>query len=226
MNELEQQNLNKVSTFFEQIIFFNNIYKKYKYETEKVTSNRFNIFKYIWIDENIMSDIIAEMLNHAGEHGQGGLFLKLLCETLEITSINKDRHPVSVEREVRTRQHTKNLRRMDILIDWIDFGIMIENKPRPKDQENQLINYCEDLQNKYGEEKFILIYLSKQEYLPSESSLPKKKKIELESKKQFIHMDYQNKFSDWINRCINNCQSEKYKWFLKDFLNHILNNYL
>jgi len=49
---------------------------------------------------------------------------------------------------------------------------------------------------------------------------------EMKTKNQFLHITYNEKFKSWIELCINDCKSEKYKWFLKDFLHYILNNYL
>jgi hypothetical protein len=211
-----------VQSYFDDSNNFLEIHNHYQKEIERYTSINFNLFKFIYVDENKISEIIVDILNPNGEHGQGNLFLNVFLEILGIPK--KDKLPL-IDREVLTRQHVNNLRRMDILIDWFDFGIMIENKPRYDDKTNQLKDYAEDLGNKYGVNNFVMVYLSNDGHLPSEVSISKELKEELEIKNQFIHITYNDKFKKWIEKCINVCQSDKYKWFLKDFLDYTLNKY-
>jgi hypothetical protein len=199
------------------------IHNHYEKELEKYTSLNFNIFRYINVNENKISEIIVDILNPKGEHGQGSIFLN---EFLQILGIDKRDKTPTINTEVLTRQHINNLRRMDILIDWIDFGIMIENKPRYDDKSDQLKDYAEDLKNKYGKRNFAMVYLSNDGHFPSEKSISKELKQELETNNQFVHITYNDKFKKWIEKCVILCQSEKYKWFLKEFLDNTLNNYL
>lgn len=212
-----------VKSYFNDTSNFLEIHNHYQKELERYTSINFNLFKFIHLDENKISEIIVNILNPNGEHGQGTLFLNAFLEIIGIEV--KDKKPF-IDTEVLTRQHINNLRRMDILIDWIDFGIMIENKPRYDDKTDQLKNYAEDLRNKYGGKNFIMVYLSNDGHFPSEVSISKEFREELEINNQFIHITYNVKFKEWVEKCINICQSEKYKWFLKDFLDYTLNKYL
>ena len=70
------------------------------------------------------------------------------------------------------------------------------------------------------------IYLSNKGHFPSEVSISKDYREKLEQNNQFLHITYYDEFKKWLDNCINICQSEKYKWFLKDFINNTLNNYL
>ncbi len=209
------------SNFFNDIGFFSKIQRQYENELEKFTSYKFNTFKYIRVNENLISEIIVDILRPYGQHGQGSVFLEEFLKIIKIPNINK--YP-NIETEVLTRQHINSLRRMDILIDWNDFGIMIENKPRYDDKKDQLKDYAEDLKVKFNN-KFAIVYLSN-DHFPSEISISKEFREKLEKNNQYIHITYNNEFKKWIEICINLCQSEKYKWFLKDFLEYILNNYL
>jgi len=212
-----------VNNYFNDVIYFSKIHKQYENELERYTSLIFNVFKYVNVNENKISEIIVDILKPNGEHGQNSLFLDEFLKILELPKINKI---PTINTEVLTKQHINSQRRMDILIDWLNFGVMIENKPRYDDKKDQLKDYAEDLTNKYGKENFVMVYLSNDGHLPSEISISEHYKQELEDKKQFIHITYNNKFRKWIESCINNCQSEKYKWFLRDFLDNTLNNYL
>lgn len=207
----------KVTAFFNDTSFFTQLFKKKNAEINKMLSNDFNVFRYININENAFSDIISDILNPYGEHGQSDTFLNVFIKMLKIDSRKISTLPV-VKREVLTKQYFKTRCRMDLLIDWSDFGIMIENKPKCGDEPEQLQKYIKDLTNKYsGERSFIVIFLSNEGRKPSDNSLPEKLKEELTSTKQYYHFTYQNEFSRWLKECINLCQSEKYRWFLRDF---------
>ena len=211
-----------VNNYFSDIIYFSKIHKQYEHELERYTSLKFNVFRYVNVNENKISEIIVDILKPNGEHGQNSLFLDEFLKILEIPKRNKI---PTINTEVLTRQHINNQRRMDILIDWSDFGIMIENKPRDDDKEDQLKDYAQDLNNKYNN-GFVMVYLSNDGHFLSEKSISKQEREKLEKNNQFKHITYNNEFKKWIENCINICQSEKYKWFLKDFLDNTLNNYL
>lgn len=214
----------KTSDYFDFVKTFAKIESDHNEELACFNSNKFNYFKYVHVDENLITDIIAEMLDIKGAHGQKELFLNLFLELLLIP-LPFNKPPSSITREVRTIQHINALRKMDILIDWIEgYGIMIENKPKAYDQDKQLKDYSENLINRYGTANFLMIYLSNG--YPSEKSIPKEELDKLILSKQFLHITYQGGFNDWLKNCINSCQSEKYKWFLKDFLAYTLNNYI
>jgi len=152
--------LKKVSDYFDFVKTFAKIERDHNEELESFNSNKFNYFKYVNVYENLITDIIAEMLDIKGAHGQKELFLNLFLE-LFLIHIPLNKPPTSIAREVRTTQHINGLRKMDILIDWIEgYGIMIENKPKAYDQDKQLKDYSENLINRYGATNFLMIYLS------------------------------------------------------------------
>src|SRR4051794_32824876 len=53
-------------------------------ERNRTEARRFNVFSLIKPDENRLSDILADLLDPDGPHGQGNLFLRLLLEQLGI----------------------------------------------------------------------------------------------------------------------------------------------
>ena len=94
---------------------------------------------------------------------------------------------------------TKDGRRIDILIVFDKFEIIIENKINAGDQENQLLDYYKDRYNN-GKEIF-LVYLTRWKYEASEYSISKETKEELKDKIYYLsHGD----MAKWIENDILN----------------------
>ena len=94
---------------------------------------------------------------------------------------------------------TKECRRIDILIVFDKFEIIIENKINAGDQENQLLDYYKDRYNN-GKEIF-LVYLTRWKYEASEYSISKETKEELKDKIYYLsHGD----MAKWIENDILN----------------------
>ena len=94
---------------------------------------------------------------------------------------------------------TKESRRIDILIVFDKFEIIIENKINASDQENQLLDYYIDRNNK--EKDIFLVYLTKSGYEASEYSIEKVTREELKDKIYYLsHGD----IAKWIENDILN----------------------
>ena len=94
---------------------------------------------------------------------------------------------------------TKEGRRIDILIVFDKFEIIIENKIGASDQENQLVDYYIDRNNK--EKDIFLVYLTKSGYEASEYSIEKVTREELKDKIYYLsHGD----IAKWIENDILN----------------------
>ena len=94
---------------------------------------------------------------------------------------------------------TKECRRIDILIVFDKFEIIIENKINAGDQENQLLDYYNDRYN--GEKEIFLVYLTRWKYEASEYSISKETKEELKDKIYYLsHGD----MAKWIENDILN----------------------
>ncbi|TXJ20491.1 hypothetical protein EPJ79_04935 [Brachyspira aalborgi] len=94
---------------------------------------------------------------------------------------------------------TKDGRRIDILIVFDKFEIIIENKINAGDQENQLLDYYNDRYN--GEKEIFLVYLTRWKYEASEYSISKETKEELKDKIYYLsHGD----IAEWIENDILN----------------------
>src|SRR5881409_168095 len=89
------------------------------HEWQQVSVNEAPSFRALSLlspDENCLSDIIAELLDPRGLHGQGEAFLKLFSLRCGTTSKRPLNH-VSIHRESSTVFIAKQKRRMDILVD-------------------------------------------------------------------------------------------------------------
>lgn len=214
---------NIVDTYFSELKFRLNIIKQHSFETELFLSTRFNVFDYIYVDENRLSDIISDLLNPTGKHGQADLFLNEFIKLIKRTEFIQNEYP-KVNREIGTTLISKTQRRMDILIEWFSHGIMIENKPWANDKDDQIWDYKQYLERRFNE-KFLIVYLSRGYQKPTENSITTQNLEILISKNQFIQISFENELNLWIRNCIKECSSEKMRWFLRDFSDYLDNNF-
>lgn len=175
----------------------------------------FNIFRFIDPDENRLSDIIADLLDANGTHGQGHSFLNELLVALDI-DLRQKLGGVNVRRE----DTTDGRRRVDITVGASKFGIGIENKPWAGDLPDQLKDYINHLRLHHGDH-FCLLYLSGRGTPPAEESLSPTERQQLESQGQFRCWSYKREFQDWLKSCTHVCRADKVRFFLQDFVSFI-----
>ena len=195
---------------------------RYKGMYDKYLSTGFNVFDACgaYLDEDRISNVIADLLNPCGNHGQGRKFLdyfiKRLCpvspESCDVLDLCKEKQgPTKVFREYVT----DNGRRIDIVIDFGDVAIGIENKPYAAEGENQLFDYDAFLEKKWGKNKYVLLFLSEQE----PQSYNKEKDL---LKMEYFGESYS--LLSWLEECRLNCESQKVRFFLEDFMEQIKRN--
>ncbi len=185
-------------------------------------ASRFDVFAYIEPDENRLSEILADLLNPRGSHGQGATFLSLFLNELKLpppTTIET----AKVYREELTTYLKNPLRRIDVLVDFGTFGLGIENKPWSLEQHNQVKDYLEHLQRQYGAH-FVLVYLSGSGMPPS--SVEPHELDRLRVRGQFRLMEYRLGLAPWLGRCVVACQAESVRWFLRAFHTYVSANFL
>lgn len=201
--------------------------ENYKYFAPRLAP-KFNIFNFVRRDENALSYIISNLLDPNGDHEQGETFLKLFIETLEV-KIGKDKNAKlsSLSDKLKhakcvTESSTEKQRRIDLVIDFGDFGIGIENKPWAFDQVNQLLDYSKELSTRYTTNSngdFILIYLTGGDWAVSEYTIPKKNLEELNLKGRFLQITYSD-IKEWLIKCEAICQADRVRNFLRDFVEY------
>ena len=174
------------------------------------------MFKFARPDENAISDLIADLLNPEGDHGQGSVFLR---EFLRLIG-----HPGAAESgAVRVRcQDPANWIPgggiMDITLEIEDVGIGIENKPFAAEQQDQLLRYCSHLSKKYRGQ-FCMVFLGGK--TPEPQSIGASERRRLEAEGRFKVLTYQNEIKGWLQFCEVHSKAPKVRLFLGDLRNFL-----
>lgn len=211
-----------VIKFFDDLKFRLNLFQGFKKYTDKYLASKFNVFDYIYQDENRLSDIIADLLDPNGKHGQEEVFLReflnLILNRVEKSIAGYDLRKARISREKTTNYLIRSQRRIDITINLGTFGIGIENKPWAGDQEHQLRDYNENL-NRQFKGNYLLIYLSG--FGAEPQSLNQNEKENLKEQKKLLVICYPIEFKEWLQNCYKECNSEKIRYFLRDFIDFV-----
>lgn len=189
-------------------------------ERDRIEATRFNVFDLIEPDENKLSDILADLLNPGGTHGQRAIFLVSLLRQLGVHAKVTAAGCAVVRREVATYGIAKFRRRIDVLI---DAGVLIgiENKFGALEQTDQVKHYLEHLAycGRTRRDSCTLIYLTPDGAAP-ESLNP----IELaaaEAERRLHCWGYRRELTQWLEACRKQCTAPKIQSFLSDFLGYI-----
>ena len=178
----------------------------------------FNIFNYLCSDEMGISRVFADLLDPNGLHGQNKIFLdefsKKLGEDYQwISSAN--------DWKVKTEKQTDEKKRIDIYLNSSIGVIGIENKPRARDQNNQLSDYAEYLKNNSGGKKWLLIYISNTP--PCEDSMCKSDRDRFNRLKNYVELDF-NAINDWLSICASKAKALSVRVFIENLIEHIRTN--
>jgi len=192
-------------------------------QLNKFLAAEFNVFDIIDPDENKISDIIAMLLSPDGEHGQGIEFLSSFLNILENKYMLNIPVGLGLDEVELIREYYLRGKRIDILIKFGEiFVIAIENKPWAEETERQLDDYAVNLMEK-THNNFLLIYLHGEG--EKAKSISKRVKSRLEKEGKFAELPYNPFLIEWLVACRNKCESEKIRWFLKDFTEWIAVNF-
>jgi len=185
----------------------------------KLTAEKFSSFRYIDLNEEKSSDILRDLLNPAGEHGQGRLFLDAFLELCGLPEgFFPERPYISAERNARTYSIQRPQRSMDILLKGPGTVLAIENKISigTPDQDLQVNDYLEHLENiAPAEECFCLVYLA-----PAGKDLPQKS-LPREYRERFgrsLKPLVWQKLLDRFSRCQEQVAAPRIRFFLDDFI--------
>ena len=183
----------------------------------------FNVFDLIEPDENRLSDVLAGLLNPKGAHGQGDLFLRLLFERLGLGSdANLRTKDATVRREAPMPGTRKDLRRMDLFVEAGVF-LAIENKVDSPEQQDQVKDYLYHLERLCrctpGRPQGTLIYLARDRRSPDSLTLSQLKSYE--ESRRLHRWSYQDDLRPWLEACRRDCEAQKIRDFLSDFIAYI-----
>ena len=199
-------------------------------ELDRQLARRFNVFRYLRTDEMGFSKMIADLLDPAGDHGQGAAFLKLLTAKLEFA---QDVNPSDLgNARVQTERQIDGRRRIDIVVEIdSEHCLAIENKSNfASDQERQVADDLDWLEREYRSS--LLVYLSPTGDGPSEESVARKTINELgktprrfvimpcdqdaTSSDEFDNLRLQFSLVDWLADCRRNCDVDRLRWYLRE----------
>lgn len=171
-----------------------------KEERARTTHERFNVFTTLLEahDEvRLHTRFLHNLLNPAGTHDCGALFLNLFFQTLsEFTPQDVEGNPVAwnplppeaawaVGKEVSTAEG-----QMDLLLECAGCGIAIENKIWAGEQPDQLKRYASYLQRRHGTGGRLL-YLT-----------PDGKAAYSHGGADYLRISYQEHILAWLEKCL------------------------
>ena len=197
-------------------------------ELDRQLAPRFNVFDYLRTDELGLSQMIGDLLDPVGRHGQGAAFLQCLTERLGFA---RDCDPS--DSRVCCELTITGGRRIDIAVE-IDgtHCLAIENKANDAgDQPGQMRDYLSWLEKNYREH--LLVYLTPTGEGPSEDSVSGDtiETLGKETPRRLVIMpcgpggelddafnDLRLSFSlaDWLADCRRDCDGDRLRWFLRE----------
>ena len=220
-------------------------YRKAKGRWDRFLSTDFNVVsEFIIINkkyfrrEDRLSDIIKCLLDANGSHGQGSKFLdsflKRLYEKkhfdtdieqrpcfLKRLSEKKRSDRVAElsdkQRQVKREDLTNQRRRIDITVGFEGFEIGIENKPWTHESNDQLKAYYSHLKDKPENEEFCLVFITPNGTHPTTICKPD----DLIRKGELYCLSYRSDILEWLEECWQLCESDRFRWFLRDFRDYI-----
>ena len=181
----------------------------------------FNVFQLIEPDENKLSDILADLLNPKGTHGQGDLFLRLLLERLELAADPQLVREATVQREALMPGAQNDQRRMDV---FVKAGLLlaIENKVDSPEQPKQIRDYLDYLEGRDspGSPRLnTVIYLTPNGRCPE--SLGHSELRRYQDSRGLRCWSYQDHLLRWVQDCRRECEAQRIRDFLLDFIGYI-----
>lgn len=212
------ENKVQIERYFSVLTTKNRILNSSQEKINRYLSEDFNVFNFIQPDENKISDIIADFLRLNGSHGQGDIFLRSFLRRIDKPYFSST---YKVTREAPTTFIQANNKRLDILVNFGTFGFGIENKPWAGEQPLQLKNYQSELIKRFGENYFI-VFLTKDAHEPV--SLENDVVQALLVEKKLILASFSHFFLDWLSDCYKECVSDRFRFFIRDFIIFVSNN--
>lgn len=162
----------------------------------RLRGEEFNVFRTCGVNhyENTHSAILAEWLNPGGSHGQGDLFLKLFISRLFSTEPSRFADGFDTGRATVSTEYSTDAGRFDILIeDPVGKALILENKIYAQDQSEQLKRYERYANEKYGKDKYLLVYLTLDGCDASEQS---------GEGVDYLRISYKETITAWMDDCI------------------------
>lgn len=192
----------------------------------KDLSPRFVPFECFNPHETDISRVFRMLLDPNASHGQGRAFLDLFTRTVFKWAFDPSLKPRDFA--ISTEHMIAGGRKLDLLVHTTNRGVerqafAIENKPWAADQEGQIGDYANWLDAKYPQSP--LIYLTKDGSEPPGHSLSRDHRDGLIESKRLFCVSYYS-IVDWLKACRGTCRSERVRWFIETFADHLRHSVL
>ena len=191
--------MEKYKIFLKDIELINSKYEEYL----KISHYNFNVFSILRSESDevkLHSAFIGELLDPAGSHGMGNIFLDIFIDIIQKETkldlaFNSEEIFLELEKSIgEIPEDGSNGGRMDIYIYDGITNMAIENKIYAGDQPNQLIRYKNYLSK--NSKPHFLFYLTLDGEDPSEDSSGK-----LVKGKDFFNISYSDHILNWLELC-------------------------
>ena len=162
--------------------------------TGRKPGERFNLFQILGLESDEVrthSSILAELLNPAGSHDMGAIFLELFLKQFDIQDFTAAGAKVTVEFFIGKVTELDG-GRIDLVIENNGKRILIENKIFARDQPNQMLRYHR------FDPSAKLYYLTLFGTKPDENSIGK---MDTVVKDYFTCISYENDMLQWLESC-------------------------
>jgi hypothetical protein len=186
--------------------------------SDRTEAPAFNVFHFLRPDENLLSDMLADLCDPNGTHGLGDVFLRLFLTYAGVDAGSAALDRARVRREDVTLYLAAN-RRIDFTLEVGALVIGVENKPWAGDQPDQVPDYMNHLTKKHGAAAARLVYLSGTGDPPG--SLPEKTAGTWMRDGRLRVLGYSPGLAGWLRACHEACQSGRVRAFLTDFIRYV-----
>lgn len=198
----------RTAAFFETLRHKVDIQREASQHVDLHLSTGFNVFEYLSPNELVLSRILRDLLSPRGPHGQGTAFLDAFLQSIGSPDL-VGADPIGVFTEWTTTRLPRS-RRIDVVVQYADQVIGIENKPWAADQEYQVSDYQRALELAAGG-RYRLIYLT------SDGREPK----DVYDRQRLKLLSYAFDVRAWLEECERQCKSDKFRWFLRDLNDYV-----
>jgi len=204
-------NLNSLLDDFSTLL---KIVTRYEEQRDRELAPRFNVLRYM--GENAVTEILRDLLDPSGDHGQGPAFLQRFL-ALPARSMTV---PVEALKgaTVRTQVSTDKGRALDLVIKLSgdtysgDTYYGLENKIGAAEQPDQVKDYIEFVA-KQPPDEWRFLFLTPSGNPPTTG--PKNQDALIDSG-HLACLSYKEDVSKWLRSCAGDCSAERVRSFLND----------
>lgn len=187
-----------------------------EFEQEKTQQEKgYNIFQVLGIadKEVLMCRVLADMLNPAGAHGQGGRYLNSFLK--DVLGMQELSEKLLTETKIYKEYVIEGDRRIDIVIQNDCCFIPIEVKIQAKDRPHQCYDYYRYAKKKNNAAK--LVYLTKWGDMPDRDSIYSKDESDYIPAEDIIRISFVEHISRWL---------ESQRSYAEGVMGQVLTHYL